>query len=634
MGPTADREELLRPLLDALPDVLAVLERDCAVSKVHPGGQAGLRLALESLAGGRLDLAVTGRSADRLREDSAEVLRTGWPTSLEVEWAFDGRPHRLELRLARFAPSSLLALFRDVTESAETAALLERISSAVPGLVYLYSRWPDGRDAFLYLNAAAGGILGVSAERIWADARAAWENVLPEDAPLLEEAFAQSFRTGGPFDHQFRVRVNGEVRWLRAQASRSRPEPDGAVTWAGVVLDATAERRAEEDRRLLADRSARAERLEQLGLMAGGIAHDFNNLLVGVFASSAQLQEELGRDHPSAPLAREIEEAARQMADITRQMLHFSGRNPAPPRRVDLSRAVRDSLALVQASVGGGARIEPLLSGEGPPVVMDPGQVTQILANLVLNAADAIGKGNGTIWVETGAADVDVDLVDPLWGTELRAGRYAMLEVRDDGPGIPAEVQARMFEPFFSTKQAGRGLGLSVVAGIVRTCGGTVKVESAPGRGTRMRVLFPVAEGAEESVPRKATRDAPAGALVLVVDDEPHVCSVARRILERAGYAVAVAQDGEMALAIAREAPVKVVLVDATMPGMSGEEVLRSLTALGRDLGLVLMSGYAREEVRAAAAAASAGFVAKPFSPEDLRDAVRTALEGRVPVSD
>jgi CheY-like chemotaxis protein len=260
--------------------------------------------------------------------------------------------------------------------------------------------------------------------------------------------------------------------------------------------------------------------------------------------------------------------------------------------------------------------------------------VTQILANLVLNAADAIGRGNGTIWVETGAADVDADLVDPLWGTELRAGRYAMLEVRDDGPGIPAEVQARMFEPFFSTKQAGRGLGLSVVAGIVRTCGGTVKVESAPGRGTRMRVLFPVAEGAEESVPRKATRDAPAGALVLVVDDEPHVCSVARRILERAGYAVAVAQDGEMALAIAREAPVKVVLVDATMPGMSGEEVLRSLTALGRDLGLVLMSGYAREEVRAAAAAASAGFVAKPFSPEDLRDAVRTALEGRVPVSD
>jgi CheY-like chemotaxis protein/two-component sensor histidine kinase len=309
-------------------------------------------------------------------------------------------------------------------------------------------------------------------------------------------------------------------------------------------------------------------------------------------------------------------------------MLHLSGRNPAPARRVDLAEAVRESLALVQASLGGGARVEAALDPAGPQVVVDPGQVTQLLVNLVLNAAEAIGARPGTIRVETGTVDATPrELVDGLWGTELWPGRYGRLVVSDDGPGMPPGVR----EPFFTTQGGGRGLGLAVVAGIVRSSGGAVQVESDPGRGTRIQVLLPLAEVA--AAPAAAARPGPAaaGALVLVVDDEPQVRSVTKRILEKAGHRVLAAEDGAAALALAREAPVQLALVDATMPGMSGAEVLAALAELRPGLPLVLMSGYAREEVRDAAQRAAAGFLAKPFSPDDLRRAVRAALEPGAP---
>jgi len=632
LGDVQPRDQRHEALLAALPDVLAVLFRDGTLSAVQAGGDPDLRAALQGQVGSHLGGVWTPEAGRALADELARTLAGEASRALEIDWAYDGRPHRYELRLSRLTPVTALLLVRDVTFSASTAALLERISAAVPGLVYLYRRWPGGREAFLYVNAQAERILGVPAEAIRRDARAAWSAVLPEDLPLLREEVERSARDGSPFAPTFRVRVGGEVRWLRARATPT-PEPDGAITWAGVLIDVTAEILAAEERRRSADAAARGERLEQLGLMAGGIAHDFNNLLVGVFGAAAQLGEELGPAHPAAAVAREIEHAARQMADITRQMLNFSGRNPAPARRVDLSRAVRDSLALVQASAGGGARLEPRLAREGPAVAIDPGQVTQLLANLVINAADAIGPRPGTIWVETGTAEVGAEELErSLWRDHLPPGACAYLEIRDDGPGIAPEVRERLFEPYVTTKDAGRGLGLAVVGGIVRGCGGAVLVDSAPGQGTRIRLLFPLAP-AEEPPAERAHTPAPAraaaGVTVLVVDDEPFVRSVARRILERAGHTVIVANDGQMALELARSTRLDLALVDATMPGMSGGDVLRALAALAPDLPLVLMSGYAREEVRDAAVSAAAGFLPKPFSPEDLREAVRRALAAR-----
>ena len=626
--PRGPAEATSDAIVEALPDAVLLLTPDGRVSSVRGGGSA--RPAAESLVGMRLDEALPAASGELVTESVAAAFRTGETQIVEVSWAFDGRPRRFDLRLSRISPHAAVAVLQDVTERAETASFLARISLAVPGIVYLYSRWPDGRDAFLYVNAAVEKLLGVSAAEVWADAKTAWRHILPEDVPGLEEVIQRSFRTGAVFDHQFRVQDRNGLRWLRAQSVPSPPEADGSVTWAGVMLDVTRERTAEEEQRNLAERTARAERLEQLGLMAGGIAHDFNNLLVGVFGSAAQLREELGPDHPAVGLASEIEQAAHRMADITRQMLHFSGKSPAPARQVDLARAVRDSVALVQASVGGGARVELRLAAEGPEVFIDPGQVTQLLANLVLNAADAIGVGHGTIWVETGVTEVSArDLVEVLWGTMLAPGRYASLVVRDDGPGMTALVRAHAFEPYFTTKPAGRGLGLPVVAGIARSAGGAVQVTSEPGRGTLVQVLLPIAEPVAAR-PRAAAPDAPrTGALVLVVDDEPHVRSVAKRILEKAGHRVMVAEDGEVAVSIARESPVQVALVDATMPGMSGAQVLAALAEVRPGLPLVLMSGYARDEVREAAQRAAAGFVAKPFTPDDLRQAVLAALDVR-----
>jgi CheY-like chemotaxis protein len=333
-------------------------------------------------------------------------------------------------------------------------------------------------------------------------------------------------------------------------------------------------------------------------------------------------------------LAAQIERAAREMGELTRQMLDFSGRSPAPVRRVDLGTAVRESLALVEASLGGAARVELALAPSPTWVEIDPGQVTQVVANLVLNSAQAMGPQGGTIRVETGAGDVGGDdLRDGAFGAVLAPGRYAWLVVRDDGPGMTEEVRERIFEPFFSSKGSNRGLGLAVVAGIVRGRGGSVRVESAPGRGTTFRILLPLAAAPPPAAgpPAAGAARPPDGTTVLVVDDEPHVRAVARRVLERCGYRVLLAEHGEEALAIAREAEVSVALVDATMPGLSGAETLRRLRALRPALPLVLTSGHAEDEVRRAADEALAGFLPKPFAPDDLRGAIERALAAAKP---
>jgi signal transduction histidine kinase len=435
-------------------------------------------------------------------------------------------------------------------------------------------------------------------------------------------------RTGATFLHELRVGPPERIRWVRVHATPSAPAPDGAVSWAGVLLDVTELREAEAERRRLEEQAARGERLAQLGLMAGGIAHDFNNLLVGVFGAAAALREELLDGHPARPLAAQIERAAREMGELTRQMLDFSGRSPAPVRRVELGRAVRDSLALVEASLGGAARLELALSPAPTWVEIDPGQVTQLVANLVLNASQAMGPRGGTVRVETGAGEVGGDdLRDGAFGAVLAPGRYAWLVVRDDGPGMSEAVRERIFEPFFSSKGSNRGLGLAVVAGIVRGRGGSVRVSSAPARGATFRILLPLAAAPDDGATAapEAGRP-PAGTTVLVVDDEPHVRAVARRVLERCGYRVLLAEHGEEALAIAAGAEISVALVDATMPGLSGAETLRRLRALRPALPLVLTSGHAEDEVRQAATDAGAGFLPKPFAPDDLRGAIERGL--------
>jgi CheY-like chemotaxis protein len=322
--------------------------------------------------------------------------------------------------------------------------------------------------------------------------------------------------------------------------------------------------------------------------------------------------------------------AVERAADLTRQMLAYSGRGHFVVRPTDFNALVRENLPLLEVALPKAVRLATRLEPGLPRVDADVGQIQQVLMNLVINAAEAIGDRGGTVTVATGVREVAASDQE-LWqasGHPLLPGRYVSLEVRDDGPGMDPATLDRVFEPFFTTKFTGRGLGLAAVLGVVRGHRGGLSVESAPGRGTSFRLLFaPSArsEGAEPSPPAPETR----GATVLLIDDEAAVREMVGEVLEHEGLRVLLAPDGAAGVAAYREAQgrVDVVLLDLSMPGWSGGETLKRLREIDPGVRVILSSGYGPEEARGRfGAGAPAGFIQKPYRPEQLMAEIHRCL--------
>jgi CheY-like chemotaxis protein len=284
---------------------------------------------------------------------------------------------------------------------------------------------------------------------------------------------------------------------------------------------------------------------------------------------------------------------------------------------------VRENLPLLEVGVPKSVRLEAALEGDLPLVDADVGQLQQVLMNLVINAAEAIGERGGTVTVATGVRQV-TESDQGLWrasGHPLAAGRYVSLEVRDEGPGMDAETVERIFEPFFTTKFTGRGLGLAAVLGVVRGHRGALSVESVPGRGTTFRILLAPSARAASSEASGHAASAGSGLSVLLIDDEEAVRDMVGEVLEHEGVSVLRAEDGAKGLALFREehGRVDVVLLDLSMPGLSGEETFRRLLEVDPEVRVILSSGYDREEARGRFGAGSpAGFIQKPYRPEQL----------------
>ncbi len=380
------------------------------------------------------------------------------------------------------------------------------------------------------------------------------------------------------------------------------------------------QRRAEEQMR-------NAQKLESLGVLAGGIAHDFNNLLVGVLGNAGLALLELPQDAPARQAIRDIELSAQRAAELTRQMLAYSGRGSFRLEPVDLSAVVEAMTQLLRGVISKQAQLSLRLTRDLPAVVADATQLRQVVMNLITNASDALDDRMGTITLETGVIEADRQVLASTYLDEaLRAGQYVYIDVSDTGAGMDAATSARIFEPFFTTKFTGRGLGLSAVLGIVRGHRGAIALRSTPGGGTTFRVMLP----ASASVVPLSTRPLPlalarGSGRVLLVDDEEAVRGVARRVLERCGFDVVEATSGEDALARYQEQPegVAAVVLDLTMPGLGGEATFRELRRLRPDLPVVLSSGYVPDE---GSTLAGIPFLAKPYRPTELVDAVKGAM--------
>ena len=380
------------------------------------------------------------------------------------------------------------------------------------------------------------------------------------------------------------------------------------------------------ERRRLEEALGRAQKMEAVGRLAGGVAHDFNNVLTAIIGSV----ELLMLDVPPGAKPREeleiIRDASEHARDLIRRLLAFSARQVLQPTVLDLNRLVGDLGKLLRRMIGEDVELTTALGPELGTVRVDAGQMEQVLVNLALNARDAMPRG-GRLTIET--ADVELPgALDPP-APDVPSGRYVMLSVTDTGVGMDRETAAHMFEPFFTTKARGKGtgLGLATVYGIVHQSGGHIAVDSGPGRGTTFRIFLPCSPEPEAAADRAPPAAAPAGGTetVLVVEDEPLVRILARKILEQAGYRVLVAASGTAALQLAEQhdGAIHLLLTDVVMPEMSGRELVRRLTERLSDVRVVYMSGYADEAV-------DRPFIQKPFTRDELARVVREALDAPV----
>ena len=479
-------------------------------------------------------------------------------------------------------------------------------------------------------NRAAERLLGLPRERLIGSHQSQIHP--PEDAERYRAIFGVRAEGTRPLLDCEVQHTDG--RRVPVEISASTITLGGRRVVQGVFRDVSERKRGEEERLRFEEKLQQAQKLESLGVLAGGIAHDFNNLLMGVLGYADLALLELAAESPARHSVQQIVTAALRAADLTRQMLAYSGKGRFVIEQLDLSRLVEEMSHLMQVSISKKAALRFDFAPSLPPIEGDATQIRQVVMNLITNASDALGERSGVITIRTGAAPVDRSYLQSTYMDDnLPEGPYAYIEVSDSGCGMDAETRARIFDPFFTTKFTGRGLGLAAVLGIVRGHKGGIKVYSEVGQGTTFKVLFPCkpeAAPAPEAAagPEEARRGA---GLVLVVDDEETVRSVSKMALEKSGFSVMTAGDGREGLSVFQShgAAIDLVVLDMTMPHMNGEEAFREMRRLRPGARVILSSGYNEHEAtHRFAGKGLAGFIQKPYRARDLVEKVAELLGG------
>ena len=477
----------------------------------------------------------------------------------------------------------------------------------------------DGR--IRYVSPSVRTVLGYEPEPMIGQKLA--ERVHPDDLAAAREVRIRALESPGEVvTVELRVQ-HADGSWhtfrVRLQSRLDDPAVRGIVINS---LDITTARRLEAQ--LL-----QSQKMEAVGRLAGGVAHDFNNILTAVQGHATLLSEELPPDSPLRADVEQIQRSAERAASLTRHLLAFSRLQMLQPKVLDVNAIVVETQKMLLRLIGEDVELVTRLDPEIGRIRADPAQVQQILMNLVVNARDAMPSG-GRVEIRTGHASFDQRYTS-RFGYTVAPGRYVLLAVSDTGSGIAPDVLDHIFEPFFTTKEVGRGtgLGLSSVYGTVKQSGGYIWVDTTPGTGCTFRVYLPeVDESPDES--EAAPAPVPSGSgVIMLVEDEPAVRALARRVLERAGYDVLEAADGEAALRVCEEheGPIDLVLTDVVMPRLGGGELATRVGALRPQTRVLLMSGYTQDTLARRGVAGGASFLNKPFSPELLRQAVREALQ-------
>jgi PAS domain S-box-containing protein len=526
----------------------------------------------------------------------------------------------------------------------------------------------DMEGRVVRVNAAGCQLLGIPQDEIIG--RHVWDFVDPEARDAARERIFHVLATGEPMQplernwlrpdggglvveiHSNYIRdVDGNIRGVRSFlidiTRRKRAEETLRRVQEGLefrIKERTAElelanaflrremddrRKAEEEHQKLEAQVQHAQRLESLGVLAGGIAHDFNNLLASIMGYASLAAMDLPEDSRARKSVDQVLVAAKSAADLTQQMLAYSGRGTFVLDAVNVTQLIEGVVRLLESTISKKAALRLQLASELPAIQADASQIRQVVMNLITNAAESLGDRTGTVQVTTGVERAELGELPAISpGHVLPAGEYVYIEVRDDGCGMDPETLGKIFDPFFTTKFTGRGLGLAAVLGIIRGHRGSIQVQSEPDHGTVFRVIFPAIEAGFS--PENACLSEPeswqAEGVVLVVDDQAGVRELAQTILERAGLTVLTAGDGKQAVDVFTEHAheIHAVLLDLNMPGMDGAEVFWHMTQMAPDIRVVLCSGYNEQDVTTKLHGLEpAGFLRKPYHPSDLLNRMR-----------
>ena len=558
------------------------------------------------------------------------ATRAGHSHNLEYRMvAADGRVVWLRdlvtVTLSDGEPTKLRGIMVDVTERKRAEEALRSTEQSYRDLVenakdIIYTHDLEGR--YLTLNKAGEEVTGYTREE--AVGKSLAQVVAPEYLEKAREMVAKKLSGEGPTIYDLEI-VAKDGRRVAVEVSTMLLYRDGEpVAVQGVARDVTERRQLEEQLR-------QAQKMEAVGRLAGGIAHDFNNLLTIIGGYTSLMLRKMGPSDPLREKAEGVKEAADRAAELTRQLLAFSRKQILQPRVIDLNELIRGTGKMLRALISEDYEIVTALPPGVGRINADPGQVEQILMNLLVNARDAM-PGGGKIVIET----ADVDLGGDYASTHIAAspGPYVMLAVTDSGTGMDAETQKHIFEPFFTTKDVskGTGLGLATVYGIVKQSGGSIWVYSEPGAGTTFKIYLPrVEEEAEAgSSQEKQSSRATGSETVLLVEDDPAVGAFARDVLEECGYRVLVAAGPDEALRLCEghDGPVQLLLTDVVMPRMNGRQLALAAAELRPGMRVLYMSGYTDDAIlRRGLLDPDLPFIQKPFTPDALEVKVREVLD-------
>jgi len=587
-------------------------QRDLAgwLSLVHPEDREDMHRYLIE------DVVLAGRNFDRryrlVRANDGSVRSVHGMGELEKD--------------ASGQPIVMVGIIQDVTESTlkeqalrESEERFRRIFELIPGPVTLAEK--DG--TIIACNDGFCATLGYPREEILGKSTrelSTWVDPNQRDAMYAELAQGKSVDW---LEFKMRRR-DGQIRTMQIFG---RPfELGGKSVVLSVGRDITEQRNLEQQ-------MLHSQKLESLGVLAGGIAHDFNNLLTGILGNADLAKTEMSPLAPSRASLEGIEVAARRAADLCRQLLAYSGRGRFIIEPLDLCELVQEMGHLLTVSISKKAVLKYHFSQGIPAVEADATQLRQVLMNLIVNASEAIGERSGVISITVGLAFCEADYLKGCFGADrLQPGDYVYLEVADTGHGMDKSTMDRIFDPFFSTKFTGRGLGLAAVLGIMRGHHGAIKVYSEPGRGTTFKLLFPASESSVST--RQPTTYKSAGyhasGKILLADDEETIRNLGRRMLQRAGFEVILAADGREAIDkfAGDKDSISLVILDLTMPHADGEACYREMRRLKPGVRVILSSGYNEQDiVNRFAGKGLAGFIQKPYTTEELLDKIREALE-------